>query len=102
MISTVAKALFFKHLFFWFIHFFVQVDEFGMLEDANTNDEIEKWDTEIDIASVNNALREVKEFYFYRIWKFQIFHTLSLIFFARNSDQIIPKTSFLISNEVYF
>ncbi len=73
-----------------------------MLEDANTNDEIEKWDTEIDIASVNNALREVKEFYFYRIWKFQIFHTLSLIFFARNSDQIIPKTSFLISNEVYF
>ncbi|EJW87437.1 hypothetical protein WUBG_01650 [Wuchereria bancrofti] len=36
--------------------------ELGNLEDTNTYDEAEEWDTQIDIESVDNALREVKEF----------------------------------------
>ncbi|VDN91224.1 unnamed protein product [Brugia pahangi] len=36
--------------------------ELGNLEDTNTHDEAEEWDTQIDIESVDNALREVREF----------------------------------------
>ncbi|VDM14002.1 unnamed protein product [Wuchereria bancrofti] len=32
--------------------------ELGNLEDTNTYDEAEEWDTQIDIESVDNALRE--------------------------------------------
>ncbi|VDO32010.1 unnamed protein product [Onchocerca flexuosa] len=49
------------------------VDELGILEDTNKCDKTEEWDTEIDIESVNSALREVKEFYSAKYGNFRYF-----------------------------
>lgn len=45
------------------VFFSVQLGELGNLEDTDTYDEAEDWDTQIDIEGVDKALREVRDFF---------------------------------------